>query len=422
LKELEVKTYERKRLRFVVWILFIIIIYIATKNLFALVDEKNISFQVFIVPKYNENVNFTIEIPGLDTSYTNARRIQTPHYTITKRYDAGMKQALIISFELSCNNSESLLIRLDDLKPIEGIDPKFSTYNLLVRDVSLNKKIRKHFSTFISIYKVKAPLLWSPSEIPIYQDIYHYKSPRTITHYTTSEIPFLIKISRLILSFLISGFVFIRVKKIFVFYPWLTLLIMGISILSFIFLTPAELFIFFKRNFLSGLFQFTSYFSHHNFEHLIGNMTLGAITLFLLESPISYQLNKGFEIRMRVLFLIFISKNIFWAIKIGGFGASFVNEVLGVFLIFNIIIFRKILVITKYRLLLYPLICFLAGYSLFSYVIDWLIRGYILKIDVKNALFHFYAFIWGILISMTMFFMNTRTREKILNFIDDVIY
>jgi hypothetical protein len=125
--------------------------------------------------------------------------------------------------------------------------------------------------------------------------------------------------------------------------------------------------------------------------------------------------------RLTIVSLILISDFIFWVVGfwivgMRGFGASYVNEVLGTLLIACAIYYRKHLTSTRIRSLIYPIACCFAGYALFKYVIGWFVSGYVYQSSLADADRHIVAFFFGIPIVLLLFLANLEFRKDVLNF------
>lgn len=231
-------------------------------------QEQTIEFQIYVIPKFN-SVNFTIEIPRVNIS---SPMIENTYYTLTKKSDPAVNQIVIINFHLQSNKTEPLHILVNELEPI-NIDgqqwsPFHSIYNELAYNNTYNWQIKTNFSTFIAVYTVKGSWLQGLTEIVGFRDAYHYvEGNERINHYTTERTPLLMNFLSVVLSLLLFGTI-IRIHPSFrnfsKYYPWLTLIMIGMSIMVFVSWTPAELII----NYGSRPW-FISYFSHFANNSLI---------------------------------------------------------------------------------------------------------------------------------------------------------
>lgn len=99
----------------------------------------------------------------------------------------------------------------------------------------------------------------------------------------------------------------------------------------------------------------------------------------------------------------------------GGFGASYVNQVLGTLLIAHAIYYRRHLTRTKIQSIIYPVACCFAGYALFSYTIDWFVSGYIFHSSLESANLHLTAFALAIVLVLVSFILrDVNARSKVL--------
>lgn len=376
-------------------------------------QNKTILLQLYVIPKHDLSVNFTLEIPRVNITEPE---IQAFYYNITKRPDPSVKQIVSINFHLPCNKTKPLNLLITELEPVEGWSSYHHIYYDLAENATTNRIVKTYFSAFIAVYTVKVKWLGGFSEIPIFRDAYHYGvGTNGENHYTTERLSLLITILSVLLSLVVLGIGFslhpsFRSMSLG-FYPWLTIFLVGATVLLFIFWTPAE-----STVSLGFFSMFLSYFLHFDSGHLIGNLKNGIITLLLLESWIGTNLKKGTEIRVKVVVAIIVSKILFWTIGMAGFGASFVNEVLGVLLIMYIIAYRTKLTGTRFRLFIFPIFCFFAGYALLRYVIDWAVAGYVYKISIESAELHIRAFLWGILLSLISFLTSAEVRANLKRF------
>lgn len=368
-------------------------------------QKKTISLQVYVIPKYDLNVNFTIEIPRVNIT---SPEIQTFYYNITKRPDPGVKQIVSINFHLPCNKTKPLNLLITELEPVEGWSSHHQIYSDLTQNATNNWIVKTYFSAFIAVYTVKVKWLGGFSDVPVFRDAYHYgEGANRENHYTTERLSVLTTILSILLSLMVLGIglgLLPSLRGIILrFYPWLTLFLIGACVLTFIIWTPAEFFISF------GLAAIPlAYFPHFDSRHLIGNLKLGVPAIFLLESWIAAGLSKSKEIRVKIIALIIGSQIFFWFVGMAGFGASYVNEVLCVLLIIYILGYRSKLTNTRFRLLIFPVSCFFVGYVLFSYVIDWAVTGYVLNTSIEKAELHVRALFWGILLSSMSFPTNIK--------------
>ncbi len=370
-------------------------------------QERTISIQLFVIPKYDLTVNFTIEIPRVNISTSV---VQSLYYNITKRPDPGVKQIACINFRLSCNKSKPIYLLINELEPIKGWSPEHLIYYDLAQNYTINRIVKTYFSTFITVYTVTVKWLGGASELPIFRDAYHYQEGARENNYTTERVSFIMKILSILLAFITLGIVLSLHPNwritILRYYPWLTIIIVGASVLVFVLWTPAEFSLVFRSS--SALL---SYFPHFDSYHLIGNLKLGIITLLLLESWIGAELGKSLQIRAKILAMIVGSEALFWIIGMSGFGASYVNEVLGALLIIYIVVYRKHLTGTRIRSFAFPILCFFAGYTILSYVLDWFVSGYMFNFEVEKANLHISAFFLGLLLSFGSFITSSRIRS-----------
>jgi len=372
-------------------------------------QEQSISVQIYAISKYDLTVNFTIEIPNLDISTSV---VQTPYYTLTKRPASNVKQIVSVNFHLPCNRTRTLCFSINELKSIQGWDPYHRIYYDLAENATNNLIVRRYFSVFVAVYTVKARWLQGVSEIPIFRDSYHYEEGcRKENNYTTERLRLLTNLLSVLLALCFFGIVLgihPNFRPLLRYYPWLTLFLTGAMVLIFVFWTPAEFFISFG---LPSILL--SYFPHFDSGHLIGNLKSGIIILFLLESVIGWELGRTPLIRGKIVALIIASEILFWAIGMGGWGASYINEVLGLLLIIYIIGYAKRLTETRLRLSIYPFVCFFAGYALFGYIIDWAVGGYVLGSLVELADLHLGALAWGVPLVSISFLATSEVRRKI---------
>jgi hypothetical protein len=371
-------------------------------------DEK-LSLEFFATPKYDLTVNFTLEIPRVNIT---TQTVQNAYYDVAKRSDPGLNQIVSINFHLACNKSKNILVVVNELEPIEGWAAEHYVYYDIVGNATKNFLVKEYFSSFTVIYSVRTSWLNGLSEIAVFRDAYHYDEAfKRENQYTTERVPLLVNVLSITLSLIALGIVLALIPDLktisFRYYPWLTIFIAFASILVFIFWTPIQF-----SSLFGSLSIFLSYFPHFDSTHLIGNMKLGIITLFLLESWVGGTLDRSRRVKLEIFAFIVGSDFIFWIIGMGGFGASYVNEVLGSLLIISLVVYRKELVRTKIRLLIFPLLCSLAGYALYSYVIDWFVTGYIFQYEVENAYYHLMAFVLGA-ISASLFLIYKEKRTQI---------
>ena len=273
---------------------------------------KKICLELFAVPKYSLTVNLTLEIPRVNIS---TQTVQRRNYNITKRPDPSVKQIVILNFHLICNESKELNVAVNELEPIEGFGTQHFIYNDLTKNGTNNWIVKTYFSQFIMIYTVKTSWLNELSEIVIFRDVYHYvEGFERENNYTTERVPLLANTLSVTFSLIVFGFTLVLIPGLRTislrYYPWLTISIISVSILVFFFWTPAQFHISF--GFLS---VFLSYFPHFSSSHLIGNLKLGAISLFLLESWVGEESGRSAKMKLEILVFIVGSNFIFWLLE-----------------------------------------------------------------------------------------------------------
>ncbi len=381
--------------------------------------DKKITLEIFAAPKYNVVANFTLEIPRLNTS---AEVIQARYYDITKRPDPGLAQIVGIDFHLPGNKSGSCHFIVTELEPIKGWASEHYIYNDIVQNSTTSWMIREYFSSFIAVYSVKTPWLNGLSEMTTFRDAYHYEEgiSGNVNHYSTDRIPLLISTLSVSLSLTLFGLTLVAFpytrSRILRYYPWLTLLVVCTSVLTFLFWTPAEFYV----SSLGSLSFFLSYFLHFDSTHLLGNLQMGIILLFLLETWFGAGLSRSSRMRLQALTFIFAGNSLFWAIGMRGFGASYVNEVLGTLLMAQLIYFREDLTRTRIRSVIYVVACFLAGYALLSYVINWFVQGYVFNTSLEDANLHIAAFAVGLILVLASFLAQEKPRGHVLHAFRDL--